>query len=74
MSSTVPILNYIRQTATSSYQDAIPLATMENFTQVGEAVLQAPETIKNEFLNALINKVGLQLFNVKEFSNPLIDL
>lgn len=74
MSSTVTILNYIRQTATSAYQDLIPLATAENFTQVGEAVLQAPETIRNEFLSALINKVGLQLFNVKEFSNPLIDL
>lgn len=74
MSSTVTILNYIRQTATSAYQDTVPLATAENFTQVGDAVLQAPDTIKNEFLDALINKVGLQLFNVKEFSNPLIDI
>lgn len=70
----VTILNAIRKTASSAYQNTVPMATMENFTAVGEAVLEAPETIQNEFLSALINKVGLQLFNNKEFGNPLLFL
>ena len=72
--SVVTILNAIRNTATNAYQDTVPLATMENFTEVGASVLNAPEVIQNEFFNASINKVGLQLFNEKEFGNPLIEL
>lgn len=69
--SVVTILNAIRQTATDAYQNTVPLATMENFAHVGASVLNAPDTIKNEFLTALVNKIGLQLFNEKEFGNPL---
>ncbi len=69
--SVVTILNAIRATATDAYQTTVDLATMETFAQVGSAVMAAPDTIKNEFLTALINKVGLQLFNQKEFGNPL---
>jgi len=72
--SVVSVLNAIRATATDAYQATIPLATMENFTHVGNAVLQAPPQIQNEFFNALLNKVGLQLFNDREFGNPLITL
>lgn len=72
--SVVSVLNAIRATATDAYQATIPLATMENFTHVGSAVLQAPPQIRNEFFNALLNKVGLQLFNDREFGNPLITL
>ncbi len=72
--SVVTILNAIRTTATDAYQNTVPLATMSNFTEVGKAVLASPTYIQNEFLNALVNKIGLQLFNEKEFGNPLIDL
>lgn len=72
--SIVTILNAIRSTATNAYQDTVPLATMENFVHVGESVLNGPEVIRNEFLNALVNKIGLQLFNEKEFGNPLMFL
>ena len=54
--SAVTTLNAIRATATSAYQDTVPMATMENITDVGEAVLNAPEVIRNEFINALVNK------------------
>ena len=70
----VTTLNAIRATATSAYQDTVPLATMDNITEVGKAVLESPSTIQNEFLAALINKVGLQLFNDRQFTNPLIGL
>ena len=68
------ILNSIRATASDAYQSTVPLATMSDFTGVGDAVLTAPETVTNEFLSALINKIGLQLFNNKEFGNPLLFL
>lgn len=72
--STVTILNAIRATATSAYQETVPLATASNIQEVGESVLQNPGPILNEFLTALMNKVALQLFNDREFVNPLIDL
>lgn len=70
----VTILNAIRATATDAYQSTVPLATADNFTHVGSAVLEAPEQIQNEFFNALLNKIGLQIFNDKEFGNPLLFL
>jgi hypothetical protein len=72
--SIVTILNAIRATATDAYQSTVPLATAENFVHVGDAVLEAPEQIQNEFFNALLNKIGLQIFNDKEFGNPLLFL
>ncbi len=72
--STVTILNAIRTTATDAYQSTVPLATAENFVHVGNAVLAAPAQIQNEFFNALLNKIGLQIFNDKEFGNPLLFL
>lgn len=74
MASVVTVLNAIRSTATDAYQNTVPLATLDNFTHVGDSVLNAPQTIKNEFLNALVNKIGLQLYNEKTFGNPLMFL
>lgn len=72
--SAVTTLNAIRRTATNAYQDTIPLATLSNIRDVGEAVLEAPEVIRNEFINALVNKIGLTLINTHEFGNPLLGL
>lgn len=72
--SVVTTLNAIRKTATSAYQSTVPLATMDNITDIGEIVLNSPETIKNEFIDALVNKIGLSLINSKEFGNPLMGL
>lgn len=74
MANTVTVLNAIRETATDAYQSSVPMATMDNFKQVGEVVMNAPPVIKNEFFNALVNKIGLQLYNNREFGNPLIFL
>lgn len=72
--TTATILNAIRATSTSAYQDTVPLTTANNIKDVGNIVLNAPQTIKNEFINALVNKIGLQLINTKEFGSPLISL
>src|SRR5699024_9260041 len=57
------LLNAIRNTASSAYQTAVPLATAENIVDVGEAVLAAPTAIRNEFMSNLYNKVGLTLID-----------
>lgn len=67
-------LNAIRNTASNAYQITVPLATMSNITDVGAAVMTAPAAIQNEFYDAIINLVGLQLIHTVDFTNPLSDL
>lgn len=57
------LLNAIRTTASSAYQDEIPIATAENIVDVGAKVLNAPTAIRNEFMSNLYNKVGLTLID-----------
>lgn len=65
------ILNELRQTATSAYQDNVPLATADTITDVGKAVLNAPQAIKNEFMQNLVNKIGLTLVEYPVVNNHL---
>lgn len=65
------ILNHIRQTASSAYQDAVPFATADNIRDVGMAVLNAPQPIMNEFMTNLINKIGLTLVDYPLVNNHL---
>ena len=65
------ILNIIRETASSAYQDTVPLATADNIRDVGMAVLTAPQPIKNEFMSNLVNKIGLTLVDYPVVNNHL---
>lgn len=65
------ILNEIRQTASSAYQDAVPLATAESITDVGQAVMNLPQPIRNEFMSNLYNKIGLTLVDYPVVNNHL---
>ncbi|NCC80153.1 MAG: hypothetical protein EOM07_11195 [Clostridia bacterium] len=67
-------LNAIHATASNAYQTTIPLATADNIVDVGEAVLTAPTSVQNEFYDALVNLIGLQLIHTVDFTNPLSDL
>lgn len=67
-------LNAIHATASNAYQTTIPLATADNIVDVGEAVLTAPTSVQNEFYDALVNLIGLQLIHTVDFQNPLSDL
>ena len=57
------VLNVIRATASDAYQTTVPLATASNIADVGEAVLNAPTAIRNEFMSNLYNKIGLTLID-----------
>lgn len=64
------ILNVIRANASSQYQDRIPLATRNNIAEVGNAIVNY-EATKNEFLSALVNRIGLVLITSRMAENPL---
>lgn len=63
------VLNAIRATSSSAYQSTVPLATAENITDVGTAVLNAPTAIRNEFMSNLYNKVGMTLIDSPVIEN-----
>ena len=67
------VLNVIRQNATAVYQDRIPEATAENLHEVGDAILTY-EAQANEFVNALVNRIGLVILNNRMATNPLAAL
>jgi hypothetical protein len=70
MSNNVTVLNTIWNNATTDYQDRIPQATRDNITAVGNAILNYSST-KNEFLDALVNRISLVLISSKMAKNKL---
>lgn len=73
MANGVNVLNVIRQNATAVYQDRIPEATADNLHEVGDAILTY-EAQANEFVNALVNRIGLVILNNRMATNPLAAL
>lgn len=67
---TEDILNSIRNNATLEYQKSVPKATAENIKEIGNIIYNLP-TLKNEFLNTLINRIGLVIVTSKTYQNPL---
>ena len=63
------VLNAIRATSSSAYQTTIPMATAANITDVGNAVLNAPSAIRNEFAANLFNKIGMTLIDTPVIQN-----
>lgn len=63
------VLNAIRATSSSAYQSTVPLATAQNITDVGTAVLNAPTAIRNEFMSNLYNKIGMTLIDSPVIEN-----
>lgn len=63
-------LDGLRNLASGDYQTRIPSAVQTNITEVGNA-LMAWDPGQNEFLNLLINKIGLTLVEDKMAKNKL---
>lgn len=64
------LLNAIKNSASDSYQARVPDATQDNLAQVGSAILDY-ESTRNEFLSALIDRIGKVLIKNKLYENPL---
>lgn len=69
--SSVDVLNAIRNSASIDYQRYVPVATpdAEVIRQIGAVLVDAPE-LQNEFLRALINRIGKVIVTSKLYSNP----
>lgn len=70
MPTSIDILNTIWANASDEYQNRIPQATRDNIAEVGNALL-AYEPAMNEFLNALVNRIGMVLISSKLAKNKL---
>ena len=64
------VLNTILANASADYQNRVPTATKSNISEVGSAIMSYKAT-ENEFLNALVNKICMQIVHNKTFKNPL---
>lgn len=67
---TVQMVNTIRANASQDYQNRIPEATRDNIAAVANPLFTYTATM-NEFLNALVNRIGLTVIRNRELRNPL---
>ena len=69
--TSVDILNAIRNSASANYRDYVPSAqpNTESIREIGAVIMQFP-ALQNEFLNALINRIGRVIITSKMYSNP----
>lgn len=68
--STIDILNVIRQNASFTYQNQVPVITqVTDIPKVGD-VLYGNVALANEFLNSLMNRIALVRAKSAMFNNP----
>ncbi len=69
--SSVDILNAIRNNATQNYRDYVPKATpdADSIRKIGAIIMDYP-ALQNEFLSALVNRIGRVLITSKMYENP----
>ena len=69
--TSVDILNAIRNQASTNYQDYIPVAdpNQNSIREIGAIIMNYP-TLQNEFLSALVNRIGMVLITNKMYRNP----
>lgn len=69
--SSVDVLNAIRNNATINYKNYVPVATSnaESIREIGSIIMDSPQ-LQNEFLSALVNRIGRVLITSKMYDNP----
>lgn len=69
--SSVDILNAIRNSATANYRGYVPEANnnAESIREIGAVIMDYP-VLQNEFLTALVNRIGRVIITSKMYSNP----
>lgn len=66
----VDVMNAIRNDSSDMYRNAVPLATGTNIQEVGNPILNY-QSVQNEFLSNLVNKIAFTFVTQKMFNNPL---
>lgn len=69
--SSVEILNAIRNSATTDYRNYVPVATADadSIKEIGAIIMDNP-ALQNEFLSALVNRIGRVIITSKTYTNP----
>ena len=69
--SSVDVLNAIRNSATTNYRNYVPVATAdaESIREIGAIIMDNP-SLQNEFLSALVNRIGRVILTSKLYDNP----
>lgn len=67
----VDILNAIRNSATANYRDYVPVAAnnLDSIRNIGNIIMNFP-ALQNEFLTALVNRIGRVILTSKMYQNP----
>lgn len=67
----VDVLNAIRNSASTDYRNYVPIATADadSIKAIGSIIMDFPN-LQNEFVSALINRIGKALISSKLYSNP----
>lgn len=71
--SAAGILNVIRNNASVDYRNYVPKADandVESVRTIGAIIMDYP-ALQNEFLNALVNRIGRVMLTSKMYSNPI---
>ena len=72
MSAGVKTFNFIRNNSTETFVNVVPSATEDNIAQIKDILFNdAYQPMLNEFVNNLVNRIGLTIIRNKSFSNPL---
>lgn len=69
-STNAQLLNALRSGMSPDYQSRIPNVTKANIQKSIETLMEVP-VLRNEFIDALVNKIGLTIFKSKIWRNPL---
>lgn len=68
--STIDILNVIRENASLEYQNAVPkVSNVDDIVKVGQIIYGTP-AFQNQFVSALVNRIGYVMVNSATFNNP----
>jgi len=69
--SAVDVVNAIKNSASMNYKEFVPYATpdADSIRSIGNIIMDNP-ALQNEFLSALINRIGFVLVTSKMYQNP----
>lgn len=69
--ASVDVINAIRNSASIDYQNKVPIATpnADSIREIGTIIMDYP-ALQNEFLSALINRIGKVVLTSKMYKNP----
>lgn len=64
------LMSAIRNSSSQLFQSHVPLPNAENVQQVGQGLTKL-DTIQNEFMGTLVDRIGKVVIKYKSFNNPL---